>query len=542
MALSDEGVEMAETRAAQTSEECNDAEALSRQQADSADIVDERPEAPAERIVKPPSMITMWGALALFIVCTVSACMYLCWPGVQHESGLKSNSAQTYETADLRKTASAAGASASAAAVLPSGNVAAKSGVPGDPVASSFWASLFAPQRLDNAFQSVYVALLTGLAFLVHALDRSKAESIGQYAKDSWVSRVYVRLREWKVVLGLFFMPTIIYFGAMIWHGRDDAAVYLMAIVAIYVAAQHYVALRHQEETVGEIKGHTAKLKGIRQTLTGQVDALKKQVESVKNALGTEYSQSKLYEYYRVPSVQVVSNASDFVNTGIYAVYRMLDIDEQWMQEEEEDCWDAYCDPLRKDTLYASLLLGYRTRVLIVTDMQIRVDQKDDTPSGIKDRVLHFEKFVGLMWHTVVLRKAAQALARRGIFADYEIRIGESSNWMHVVDDRVFQLFGKIPTNIYSRNLTEDTSRVDDSFAGENLVKWAMEDIQRVALRGMDSVDYLCAAISHAMMYPYFRFSEGTFQDILDSLDFALWFKRLMKSISILPGRARTAT
>jgi hypothetical protein len=34
-------------------------------------------------------------------------------------------------------------------------------------------------------------------------------------------------------------------------------------------------------------------------------------------------------------------------------------------------------------------------------------------------------------------------------------------------------------------------------------------------------------------MYPYFRFSEGTFQDILDSLDFALWFNKRSKAYRV---------
>jgi hypothetical protein len=166
--------------------------------------------------------------------------------------------------------------------------------------------------------------------------------------------------------------------------------------------------------------------------------------------------------------------------------------------------------------------------------MPFRIVPADGQMVSVKERVYQFQQFAGLLWHTVVLRRAARALAEeQGILANYEIQIGKSSNWMHVVDETVFQLFGEPPKSVYLRDLTMDTNRRQDSEAGRNLAKWAVEDIQRVALRCISSVDYLCAAVSHALLVKGIKADtlyDGVLVEVLDALGFSYWCKERAES------------
>lgn len=394
----------------------------------------------------------------------------------------------------------------------------------------------------DTQAQSLFVLLIMILTFRVHSLNDSSATSVSGRDYESWISTAYRLGRKHKIFLRLYFgLPMFIFLFAMIKYRHTDTAVFLMAIVAIYVAAQHYVALEKQNVTIektlskineqaNEIETHTSELRGIRESFKEQITDLKLEVVSVKNALGTAYSQKTLYDQYRNPA-----NSTPF-NSGIYAVYHLLDIDQQWLRAPGNDRWETYCKPnAYPESLYAALLEGRRSRILIVTEMSSRLVHPDPSSETDGSRSTDFEKFVGLMWHTVVLRRVARVLAEAGIFTDYEIRVGYSSNWMHVIGGMVFQLFGEPPNNIYLRDLTLENYQRHDKLAGENLVKWAMEDVQRVASRGISSVDYLCAVMSHALLMrrrykPEDQLSEGYLHDILKALGFEYWLKNQNES------------
>ena len=391
--------------------------------------------------------------------------------------------------------------------------------------------------NVDTQTQSLFVLLIMILTFRVHLLNDSSVSSVSGHSYDSWIATAYRTGKEYKIFVPLYFgLPMSIFLFAMIKYRHTDTAVFLMAVVAIYVAAQHYVALEKQDVTIrktlhkineqaGKIGTHTSELRGIRESFKQQITDLTREVVSVKNALGTAYSQKRLYDEYRNPA-----NLTPF-NSGIYAVYRLLDIDQQWLRAPGRDRWETYCKPKAyPESLYEALLEGRRSRILIVTEMSLRMVHPDPSSETDGSRSTDFEKFVGLMWHTVVLRRAAHVLAEAGILTDYEIRVGYSSNWMHVIGGIVFQLFGEPPNNIYLRDLTLENYQRHDKLAGENLVKWAMEDVQRVASRGINSVDYLCAVMSHALLMrrrykPEDQLSEGYLHDILKGLGFEYWLK-----------------
>ncbi|WP_321960473.1 hypothetical protein [Paraburkholderia sp. J7] len=444
----------------------------------------------------------------LYCACVIAAVLYLFfWP---------SFNAAPHVAASAGVHAGAPGQTAPSSLHPPKAASASQSERPLDTF-RKVMSDLLTDEQEETSFQGVFVLALTFLAFLMHGLESAgKKEGHGEAATAGTS-----RLRRWAGNPHVrFAVPTLIFFAAMIRRSHDDAAVFLMAVLAIYVAAEHFVALQQQHATARsilwemsqqaeEIKKHTSGLGALqtdlkrRATEVGDVIAeLNRQVGSIRNSLGTPYSQRQLYKAYGVPVDPRRAATPKGYGAGIYAVYRLLDIDGEWLDAPRKQKWPLYFDknPPR-ETLYSALMRGRRDRVLIITDMPLRlVKPWSDASEPDRDRATDFLRFIGLVWHTVVLEQAARDLqAEHGVRANYDVRVGDSSNWMHVVDGTVYQLLGKPPGQVYLRDLTLDITREGER-TGMNLVNWAVEDIMRSASRAASARDYICAVFSQVLM------------------------------------------
>ncbi|MGF6873022.1 hypothetical protein [Paraburkholderia sp. MM5477-R1] len=368
--------------------------------------------------------------------------------------------------------------------------------------------------QIEGYLQAIYVVLLACLAFLVHAIKRptgSRSEKIevksplvdgrkdqakgsespsweseehGKPVKVSnggWFYRLNMLITGPKFcVLVLLIFPSIVFIFATISHGEPGPAVFVMALVAIYVAAEHYSSLERQGSIV------------LRQEIA--TDRLERQMESLANALGTSYSQRQILDAYSKTEDEVGDSAS---MRGIYAIYKYPDIDQEWWTPNlPDDVWRDYFSSA-KQTLFNSIKRGRRTKILlVVTDpppLVISNDARDEKADK-------FIKLLGIAWYCVCLHEAAKAVKD----ADYQIKIATTSNWMHVVDNQVFQLIGTPPDKLSVRDLnfdinvivtdSQDSDRVAQA-AKRNLVNWAINDIVRVSERGTSAEEYLGAIL-----------------------------------------------
>jgi hypothetical protein len=399
--------------------------------------------------------------------------------------------------------------------------------------------------ELESWTQGIFVAVLTGLAFWAHWVRQSRHHP----------GATSVIRHPWVCVPLLFGIPTILFFAAMIHHGHQDAAIFVMAIAAIFVAAEHFIALKEQESIAADLantqrrqqsvtmnlatamriqasqmQGQTADLGMITSRVSAQaaaIDAvskdLREQVGSVRNALGTSYSQRLMYDAYRKKPEQNDATQRRHRLTGIYAVYKHLDIDEVWWDCNVGDIWKNYFLYTEK-TLFSSLKEGGRENLTIVTEMPIRWSGENDDLQA-----MYFSRFIGLMWYCIVLKHAAASLfgGNAHLISKYDIRIASLSNWIHVIDDRVFQILGAPPDNLVVRDLTFDIHISKDSKSAENLAKWAINDIKRASRRGVPASEYICSKFSHGAVMnalgPDQTLTDRAVEDMLDGVGMKKW-------------------
>ncbi|WP_429446903.1 hypothetical protein [Paraburkholderia sp. WC7.3g] len=328
------------------------------------------------------------------------------------------------------------------------------------------------------------------------------AQEQGESAPDI-ISRskgVVGALRVWFVsrwCIPVFcYIPAVLLFGGEIWEGYTDAVVLALALAAIYVAAEHYSALEQQRKLVDE---QEAVLETIRNELSDKV-------ASIDNAMGTRYGLRVIYDAYRDPNhdqfraeerkrlqpgaAQAHGGAANAQESekGIFSIYRFFDIDKQWWARES---WQGYCSSPAA-TLYRTLKEGARTKMTLVTPLEY--PQFDD--ESMQDKALFFGKFIGLVWHYVVLWHVRRALEAdsKDVVCEHKIRIAQTSLWLHVVDRTVYQILGDDRgKDVKVRNLTHDMDEISVSLA-----RWAKREIQTLAARGPTVEEYICTCLTDA--------------------------------------------
>ncbi|MGF6414182.1 hypothetical protein [Paraburkholderia sp. MM5482-R1] len=318
---------------------------------------------------------------------------------------------------------------------------------------------------------------------------------------DSRSKGVVGILRSWfasRWCIPVFcYVPAVLLFGGEIWEGYTDAVVLALALAAIYVAAEHYCALEQQRKLVDE---QEAVLETIRKELSDKV-------ASIDNAMGTRYGLRVIYDAYRDPNHdqsraeerkrlqpgaahQAHGGAANVQESekGIFSIYRFFDIDKQWWARES---WDGYRSSPAA-TLYRTLKEGARTKMTLVTPLEY--PEFDD--GSMQDKALFFGKFIGLVWHYVVLWHVRRALEAdsKDVVCEHKIRIAQTSLWLHVVDRTVYQILGDDRgKDVKVRNLTHDMDEISVSLA-----RWAKREIQTLAARGPTVEEYICTCLTDA--------------------------------------------
>lgn len=276
-----------------------------------------------------------------------------------------------------------------------------------------------------------------------------------------------------KWVLGLLsLVPALVFAIAM--HSVYEPAVFVMALAAIFVAAEHYGGLT---ETEHELKART--------------DDLKAKMGTVLDADGLNEWRTELYGLYAKASYRVD------------AVIRYFDIDAIWWKcAGAADPWIEYQARCARssgaDTLL-STLIRTEAKVRFVSDQDLDVLERLPRASR-EERKGFFRALLGLAWNLVVFDIAYDAHVtnvNKGKVTRFRIKISRAPCWMHVVDETVFQAIERGPENATVRQLTHDISDPDDRRA---LSGWARDNVQRFAQRGGRAEEYVFAVLRYAAL------------------------------------------
>jgi hypothetical protein len=365
--------------------------------------------------------------------------------------------------------------------------------------------SLF-PDLLDpeSVAKIVLTTLLSILAYLIHILPH----------------RVWHRV-PWSRHL-ILSIPTLAFMYALLQHKDKEAAIFGMALAALYLALEHFASLEKQSSA---LKKQTCRMTTVTKRLRAQAvnlrsqtssmktigENLKKQVGNLENALGTREAQSRIFDAYcNLPASAAARE--------IYAVHRYFNIDREWWNNfpssDLDLAWARY-EQFDTGTLYASLKAGRPTRVLYVSSMPSKLSSQDG-------KAEFFSKFIGLLWYYLTLRRVAAQ--NRG--ATYEIKIAECTNWIHVIGETVFQIVGEPPADIVARELTFNLHDTNEEKMRIQMASWAIDDITTVAGRGNNGKEYICAAILHAGLRQKWQCDDPIDADanaLLDAMGFAEW-------------------
>jgi len=277
-----------------------------------------------------------------------------------------------------------------------------------------------------------------------------------------------------KWLLGVWsLVPPLVFAVAM--HSVYEPAVFVMALAAIFVAAEHYGGLT---ETEHELKART--------------DELKSKVGTVLDADGLNEWRTELYGLYGKASYRVD------------AVIRYFDIDSAWWKcAGSAHPWIEYakrCGSGSDSDTLLSTLLNTQAKVRFVSDQPLEALERLPWASR-NERKDFFRSLLGLTWNLVVFDiayEARVAKAYSGTSARYRIKISRAPCWMHVVDDTVFQAIerGK-EGNATVRQLTHDIADVEDRRA---LSGWARDNVRRFAQRGGRAEEYVFAVLRYAAL------------------------------------------
>ncbi|HEY0288500.1 MAG TPA: hypothetical protein VGC62_16070 [Pseudomonas sp.] len=304
-----------------------------------------------------------------------------------------------------------------------------------------------------------------------------------------WFESKFIR----TTLICLSLLPAMIFMLSM--TEAYQPAVFVMAMVAIFVAAEHYGGLQETEKKLDE-----------------DVDKLTDKLETLLNADGLEAWKETLYEDYRK------------AENRIDAIIRHFDIDESWWKLDK-DPWSAYIKASRKkksNTLLYALGSGSSTAsVQFVSDIDIPTFNADP------DEQLHyFRALLGLAWQLVVLFEARNMRDDRSPPDDkakekyLRIKIAPAPFWMHVVDNQVNQIIERVPINQSTvRKLSSDSDTTDEKHP---LRDWTRRNIRRTAHRGGLGEEYVCSALSLAAIHnkipDYAELSGDTLTLLLNSL------------------------
>lgn len=268
-----------------------------------------------------------------------------------------------------------------------------------------------------------------------------------------------------------------------------EPTVFVMALVAIFVAAEHYGGLRESQQELEE------KTDGIVTQLARKTKDITDQIGLVLNADGLAEWRAEIYGRY--------SKAFRRID----AVIRYFDIDETWWRcARSETPWEDYqklCAH-EPDTLL-NALDACKANVQFVCDFPMPY-RGDQWPSNLQ-RAQYFRNFMGLAFNLVVFeevrrrrdlkkRKAQNDKDPASRFFPYaRIIISHAPSWMHVIDDVVYQ--------VIERGSAEDatvrllTQGATDTNARIAMNEWARRNVRQFAHRGARAEEYVCTVLRY---------------------------------------------
>ncbi|MEW6022452.1 MAG: hypothetical protein AB1807_09945 [Pseudomonadota bacterium] len=284
----------------------------------------------------------------------------------------------------------------------------------------------------------------------------------------------WVRKHARAIFGAVAIVPALVFAVAM--HAAYEPAVFVMALAAIFVAAEHYGGLT---ETEHELKART--------------DALKGTMGRVLDADGMSEWRTEIYDLYRR------------AHNRVDAVIRNFDIDTEWWKcADSTTPWQEYGERCKLSSggdtlLYA--MANSEAKVSYVTDQPLDLLVALPVASRAQ-RKDFFRDLLGVAWSLVVFELAYEVRMQRleaRAPPSLRLKISRAPCWMHVVDERVFQIIerGK-EGNSTVRQLTYSITDAKDKRA---LSGWARSSVRRFSQRGGRAEEYVFAALRYAALY-----------------------------------------
>lgn len=381
------------------------------------------------------------------------------------------------------------------------------------------------PSFVLAVLQMISVILISFLWFHAFAL---KNHMSGESA-----NRAVARLHKLPVYLSI--VPALIFVMAM--YQAYQPAVFVMALVAILVAAEHYSGLEEQKEQFRRqetklVEANDALKKTsdeIRQSASVLAD-VKRGTERMLKSMGLHKYIQNVYQAYRQAET-------------IFAVVRIHDIDDVWWKATPgQDVWQTYfaLDKEKPLTLFNALSPSASRKTLkanIVADLPLPgshewIRRKSDSSL--------FQDLLGLAWQLSVLEEA------RKRFEDsmsVHAWVSRPLCWIHATDRIVFQVLQEeklIESSVLTladkdeKHIAEKSQfqrQLDD-----NLIEWAQDDIRRYIDRASSAEEYIFSVLRYAILdesigedglLTFRRHgsekSEGCLMRALDALGFQKW-------------------
>ena len=280
------------------------------------------------------------------------------------------------------------------------------------------------------------------------------------------------------------------------WLGMYTAyqpAVLVMALVAIFVAAEHYSGLELQLE---QLETASAELKDARQSL----ESIHKGTNRLLSDAGLANYVDAVYEKYRKARF-------------IHAVVRLHDIDPDWwlwardsLKSNSFDPWDKYfkeehhIESPRTLTLRAALKTSDerpRLDAAFVTDLPMPKSLEWDGRYDHSEEPL-FQDLLGLAWQLIVLNHS-----RKEGECNVTAWVSRPLCWVHATDQIAFQVLRRVPREhstalVIADNV--DRSNAAEKQANDGILAWAHEEIRRYIKLGRPAEEYLLAVFRYAML------------------------------------------
>lgn len=361
----------------------------------------------------------------------------------------------------------------------------------------------------EDILQLFCVMALAFLAFELHNLQ-------SQASRFAWSGKGWGADFEGKLLFGeytalavMFGAPAIFFFLAML-H-KYQAGVFAMALVAIYVASEHYSNLVQQ--------------RGLLDQQDIVVKNLGVHVGRLSVAFGLDEGKSHLYSAYAQSTKR------------IRGIIRFVDIDHQWwdLEEDEEkkkadryEYWPRYFESGDPTTLYESLKAAPCDDVLFVCDVSFPF-------SGVGaniDRAIQFNNFIGMAWQWLVFSQVARERPRCSV----QYRAASASSWMYVANDHVYQVVpGERPRDSKVRDMTLS----DNAAAQSRLVVWAEAEIERAAEGSCSAEEYLCSTfcwIAHTIVHHGDPLGDNHIDATLEKLGMSEWIAQIYQFVERPPS------